>query len=125
MGTTRVAERLSFQSSTRFVLHAGHGVANKARERGKTPVDPCAHLLPLNLVTPRLRYLVAFCSHASSQRYGWAPYPAAMTLHRHVLKRILKADTTATTYPIRSSLNRENPAKAAVMASKRKVVALQ
>jgi len=40
------------QFLTRFVLNAGHGVANKAAgARKKHTVDPCARLHPLNLVT--------------------------------------------------------------------------
>src|ERR1700675_4023218 len=56
--------------------------------------------------------------------YGWTLCPRDMTLHRHVLKRIRELDATAATHPVRSALNREDPAKVAVMTSKRKVVAL-
>jgi len=72
----------------------------------------------------RARSVAAFCSQGRSKGYGLTLCPTDMTLHRHVLKRIRKLDATAATHPVRSALNRENPAKVAVVASKRKVVAL-
>ena len=59
----------------------------------------------------RARSVAAFCSQGRSKGYGLTLCPTDMTLHRHVLKRIRKLDATAATHPVRSALNRENPAE--------------